>query len=332
MANIKEIRITPLWDDLIEPSVNEIVIDISTAASNYSLATSLAIKKYVDYSTPSIWEVGVGTESIISINSTHPNTAPADAAFATGALTIASGQASHSEGFQTEAGGIGSHAEGVITLASGDKSHAEGEDTLARGTASHAEGFNTEASGIGSHAEGLNTLASGDKSHAEGEDTLASGQASHSEGFQTEAGGIGSHAEGVNTLASGFYSHAGGEGNKILKLLAVGDGSFNHSYQASTTAQYGAYGYYSAILGGVDNKTSFDAMDSLVLGGSTNEVIGTDSAIIGGSNQTLSDNNTVMVPKLETSTIGEGIIMASPDGTRYKVTVANGGTLEVNAV
>ena len=33
----------------------------------------------------------------------------------------------------------------------------------------------------------------------------------------------------------------------------------------------------------------------------------------------------------ELATTGEGIVMKSPDGTRYKVTVANGGTIAVAA-
>ena len=36
--------------------------------------------------------------------------------------------------------------------------------------------------------------------------------------------------------------------------------------------------------------------------------------------------------KLEIGGAGEGIILASPDGTRYEITVANGGTLTVTAV
>jgi len=34
----------------------------------------------------------------------------------------------------------------------------------------------------------------------------------------------------------------------------------------------------------------------------------------------------------ESTTAGGGVILKSPDGTRYKVTVANGGTLTVTAV
>ena len=36
--------------------------------------------------------------------------------------------------------------------------------------------------------------------------------------------------------------------------------------------------------------------------------------------------------KLEIGGAGEGIILASPDGTRYEINVANGGTLTVTAV
>jgi hypothetical protein len=42
--------------------------------------------------------------------------------------------------------------------------------------------------------------------------------------------------------------------------------------------------------------------------------------------------NIESVGTVELSTAGNGIILKSPDGTRYRVTVANGGTLAVTAV
>ena len=36
------------------------------------------------------------------------------------------------------------------------------------------------------------------------------------------------------------------------------------------------------------------------------------------------------MPKVELVETGEGIIMKSPDGTRYKLTIANGGTVSVS--
>jgi hypothetical protein len=38
------------------------------------------------------------------------------------------------------------------------------------------------------------------------------------------------------------------------------------------------------------------------------------------------------VGDIEASAISKGVILKSPDGTRYRVTVANGGTLSVAAV
>ena len=54
------------------------------------------------------------------------------------------------------------------------------------------------------------------------------------------------------------------------------------------------------------------------------------SAIIGGTGITSLANNTVYVPNLEIVGISNSIIMKSPDGTRYKITIATGGTFSIN--
>lgn len=50
------------------------------------------------------------------------------------------------------------------------------------------------------------------------------------------------------------------------------------------------------------------------------------------SAESLGIGTTTPAAKLEIGGAGEGIILASPDGTRYEITVANGGTLTVTAV
>jgi hypothetical protein len=50
-----------------------------------------------------------------------------------------------------------------------------------------------------------------------------------------------------------------------------------------------------------------------------------DIIISGG----LSTTSSVYVPNIETTNDGEGIIMKSPDGTRYKLTIDNGGTINI---
>jgi hypothetical protein len=50
-----------------------------------------------------------------------------------------------------------------------------------------------------------------------------------------------------------------------------------------------------------------------------------DIIISGG----LSTTSSVYVPNIETTNDGEGIIMKSPDGTRYKLTIDNGGSINI---
>lgn len=54
--------------------------------------------------------------------------------------------------------------------------------------------------------------------------------------------------------------------------------------------------------------------------------------MLGGQNITGSTNDTVYMPKVELAETGQGIIMKSPDGTRYNLTIANGGSVTVSPV
>jgi hypothetical protein len=58
-------------------------------------------------------------------------------------------------------------------------------------------------------------------------------------------------------------------------------------------------------------------------------VSGLRSAVLGGQNINATEDDTVYMPKVELDETGQGIIMKSPDGTRYKITIANGGTLSI---
>lgn len=92
----------------------------------------------------------------------------------------------------------------------GDKATAEGLGCTATGWGSHAEGLSTKATFAGAHAEGQYTQAIQDSTHAEGRETIARGIYSHAEGEKTEAIGACSHAEGQETKAEGWGSHAEG--------------------------------------------------------------------------------------------------------------------------
>ena len=121
-------------------------------------------------------------------------------------------------------------------------------------------------------------------------------------------------AEGLSTIASGNYSHA--EGN-----TTTASGNYSHAEGYSTIASG-----FSSHAGGEGSVAS--GVNSFIH--STSSIVtGARSVVLGGVNITGSTADTVYVPKLEVAETNEGIIMKSPDGTRYKVTVANGGTISI---
>ena len=213
----------------------------------------------------------------------------------------ASGYASHAEGSDTTASGSYSHAEGQSSSALNWCSHAEGNATNASGYDSHAEGSQTTASSDHSHAEGLSTTASGNTSHAEGSSTTASGQSSHAEGYSTTASGSMSHAEGGSTIASGVYSHVEGEYTTANHFAQHVFGRYNIA--DPSTAAASSPGTYVEIVGNGnrDNNRS----NARTLDWSGNEVLA------GSVN-----------PK-------GGLILQSPDGSSYTLTMNNDGTLNI---
>lgn len=164
------------------------------------------------------------------------------------------GYASHAEGRDTFAKGRYSHAEGQNTKSLGHSSHAEGEGSTSSGYRSHAEGGGTNAIGLGSHAEGNYTIASSESSHAEGKETKASGYASHSEGKETIASGECAHAEGCDAKASGHESHAEGSHTTASAYCAhaegldtTASGLASHAEGNNTTA-YGESSHAEGVL------------------------------------------------------------------------------------
>ena len=187
----------------------------------------------------------------------------------------------------------------------GSDSHAEGNYTTASGDSSHAEGNYTTASGDSSHAEGDNTTASGNFSHAEGNYTTASGIDSHAEGYSTTASGAESHAEGFSTVASADYQHVEGiynidDGANGDKLHSVGNGTDEKRSNAHTLEKSGNAWYAGDVYGGSTSGTNRDE----------------------GSKK-LATEEYVDDTKL---------VIASPGGKKFKITVDDAGTLSATEV
>jgi len=174
----------------------------------------------------------------------------------------------------------------------GTFAHAEGNKTHASGSCAHAEGHNTYASGEYSHAEGYSTTANEDHAHAEGVRSQAYGDASHSEGRLTKAYGSAAHAEGYNTYASGGRSHAEGMGTIAASVAQHAEGSYNIEDAASK---------YLHIVGNGSGENSRSNAHTLDWDG---------NAWFAGSVE------------------GTALILTSPGGKRFRITVDDDGTLQ----
>ena len=187
----------------------------------------------------------------------------------------------------------------------GIASHAEGSNTTASGSFSHAEGSYTTASGGFSHAEGYMTTASGIASHADGYITTASENYSHAEGYMTTASGIASHAEGYATTASADYQHVEGVYNidddtNRDKLHIVGNGKYDKRSNAHTLDKSGNAWYAGDVYVGSTSGTNRDA---------GSKKLATEAYV---------DNTK--------------LIITSPGGKKFKITVDDTGTLSATEV
>ena len=171
----------------------------------------------------------------------------------------------------------------------------DGENVTAQ---SYAEIFNypyNTATGYAAHAEGFATKATGDFSHAEGHSSEARGYTSHAEGFKTKALGRLCHAEGDSTVAEEQYSHTEGRETIARGLCQHVQGRFNKPL---------GHRYLHVVGNGASDEERSNA-------------------------HTLDeDGNAWFAGTVECATC----ILKSPDGTRFKITVNNDGTLAATAV
>lgn len=286
--------------------------------------------------------IAAGSASHAEGRDTKANT---ENAHAEGGSTIADGGSSHAEGWATHAVASCSHAEGNNTKSMGESSHAEGNFTTAGWVGAHAEGVSSNkatdihsnicflnydeiikiwnetdkndkttkfslAIGKGSHVEGVDCLALGDYAHAEGDRTIASASHSHTEGCNTRASGLYTHAGGVSTTASGYASYAEGYYTKASGLYSHVEGFYTIAASRNQHVQ----GKYNIE----DTKEKYA------------HIVGNGTAKDKRANAYTLDwsGNSWQQGAIEAA----AIILTSPNGTRYKITVADDGTLTTQGV
>ena len=192
--------------------------------------------------------------------------------------------------------GSSAMAIGYQSKAPGDNALAFGSQAVAEGDYSFAFGDGAKTTNVGAFALGTGTEASGLYAFAEGESNIAAGRSSHAEGAYSTASGNASHAEGGHTIASASYSHTEG-----FNTIAASE---NQHVQGRYNIE-DADGEYAHIVG---NGHYYSA----------------NKETVRSNAHTLDwDGNAWFAGSVE----GTALILSSPGGKRFKVTVSDSGGL-----
>lgn len=140
---------------------------------------------------------------------------------------------------------------------------------------------------------------------------------------------FGNVATGVDAPAAAFHAI------KTTEQLRLG---YDATYYASFTVDSSGTLTQTAIggqtfIGGTGVTSKVTVQGTSGNGTSTATAFEVKVGNNGGTNALYvrNDGNIYTTGPLENTTSGEGIVLKSPDGTRYKLTVANGGTLSITA-
>jgi hypothetical protein len=204
-------------------------------------------------------------------------------------------------GFNNIVDGTGGAAIGTSNTVSGVYASTIGglNNTANNSYASVIGGQNNISSGQHSLSFGVNCTASGNYSVAGGftnqttnSNSVAFGNLNQSTGAQSFSVNNTNLASGTNSFAINQLNRASGLNSFVGGYNSTGStlGNFIHSYNSSVS------GFYSSILGGIDNNVNGDK--SVVIGGTGNTVGGENSVIVGGSGINGVNDNTVYMNNL----------------------------------
>ena len=254
--------------------------------------------------------------------------------------------------------GYNNIAQGVSALSAnttGEYNSAQGSNALR----SNTTGSNNSAQGYGSlysNKTGSNGVAIGYESQYYANDTTTAWTNSNTSiGYQALRGSTtAANNTGTANTAIGYQSlinNSSGGNNSTLgvgALYANTSGSHNlaigrDALAQNTTGNYNvALGNYAGSYTSIGNNQTSSSSTYIgyyakaLADAGTNEIVIGYNAIGNGSNTIKLGNtsitNVASNGDFEALDIGDGFILKSPDGTRYRVTVANGGALSAVAV
>ena len=233
---------------------------------------------------------------------------------------------SNTTGFYNSAQGYAS----LYSNTTGNYNNAQGSNALyynTTGLNNSAQGSNAlyyNTTGLNNSAQGASAL----RSNTTGNNNSAQGYGA----LYYNTTGENNSAQGASALRSnttGSYNSAQG----VYALRSNTTGS-NNSAIGSNSGRY--YNGTTGNLTSASNSLFLGASASALADGSTNEIVIGYNAIGLGSNTIKLGNtsitNVASNGNFEALDIGDGFILKSPDGTRYRITVADGGALSAVAV
>lgn len=238
---------------------------------------------------------------------------------ATGDRAVATGQKTKATGSYSRAGGIGCEAGGECAVAEGRNNKARGTYSVALGTNNEVSAAGAAAIGEGNKATsaraialGMGNNATGANALATGQNTTASGNYSKTGGSQTVASGSYSMADGFKCTASGTTSSA--KGNQTTAAGDQADASGNRTI---------ANGYCQSVRG------RRNIPDPSVNGYTYLEIVGNSKGEGNSNAYTLDwDGNAWFAGSVE----GSALILRSPNGSRFQITVGNDGQLKTTKI
>jgi hypothetical protein len=263
-------------------------------------------------------------------------------------------------GYNAKATGLDSFSVGNGAAASGTRAHASGNTSIASAIDAMASGYAAQATQADSVSVGSGALAT----HTA---TTVVGKGANSNGAQSV--GVGSLAKpGINGVALGYNTSTGTRGIAIgwgskttdgtADGIAIGYGLTASSWCVlmgnSATATDGgiaigrtcvardgiSIGYQATQVGTISKctllgrATSVSASNGTAVGDSAVIASGhTDAVALGQGSATQRSASVAVGPRdIESTGPGKGLILQSPDGTKYRIAVANGGAISAVAV
>ena len=236
------------------------------------------------------------------------------------------------------------------TLAIGNNALANAAGSMAIGSGAQNTGAQSWASiALGQNCTNGNNgaVAIGGGAKTTGTGAFAVGDSTRAYGGSNIAFGAGVQITGGtnNSFIGSSLTISSGQGNTLVGGSGISmPAGQNDNVGIGRVSGFGA-GTSNSISIGLVSSMGPSCNDTVIIGrgssatsGAQNSVaIGRDASVtttqaVALGYQTVADrSNFVTVNQLDVKTVGGGVIMYSPDGTAYKLTVANGGTLVISA-